>query len=183
MANSETIDDRYFEWLYGKIAAVSNRNPARSYWQLARQLYQTEFIYTVDNDDNRASDGQELRTEFLYENHIDDVDHNWMALECSVLEMLIALANRAAFETDEEPIEWFWRFLDNVGLRDITDEVFDPEASNFIEDTMQRVLKREYDRKGNGGLFPLKKTRYDQRKLELWYQLSSYILERDGELV
>lgn len=183
MENSGTIDDRYFEWLYEKIAAVSNRNPARSYWQLARQLYETEFTYFVSNDDNRAGDGQELRIEFLADNDLDESDHNWLALECSVLEMLIALSRRAAFETDEEPIEWFWRLLDNVGLRDITDEVFDPEASNFIEETISRILKREYDRNGNGGLFPLKKTRYDQRKIELWYQLSSYILEQDGELV
>lgn len=182
MVKNGTLDDRYFEWLYSKIAAVSNRNPERSYWQLARQLYETEFLYFVANDDNRAGDGVELRTEFMYEEHLDEVDHNWMAMECSVLEMLVALANRASFETDEPAIEWFWRMLSNVGLRDITDDVFDPEASNFIDETITRILKRDYDRKGNGGLFPLKQTNYDQRKIELWYQLSSYILERDGEL-
>lgn len=181
MAENGTIDDRYFEWLYGQIASVSNRNPSRSYWELARQLYQMEFIWFIPNDDNRAGDGIELRNEYMYDHQIDELDTEWLELECSVLEMLIALSKRAAFDLNEDPMQWFWVFMENIGLRDCCDEDFDEETGIFVEATMNRVLNRNYKRNGDGGFFPLRHPRQDQRKVELWYQLSSYILERDGD--
>lgn len=182
MAKNGTIDDNYFEWLYGKIASVRNRNPSRSYWELCKQLYQTEFIWTVPNDDNREGDGKELRFDFMYEAHIDEVEPDWLDLECSVLEMLIALANRAAFESSDEPITWFWILMENIGLRDLTDEMYDDESYLLIESVIDRVLNRTYKRNGDGGLFPLRNAEEDQRKVELWYQMSAYLLERDPEV-
>ena len=38
-------------------------------------------------------------------------------------------------------------------------------------------VERRYKRSGEGGLFPLKNAAKDQRKVEIWYQLSSYLLE------
>ena len=64
-SDDRTLDARYLDWLYKNIGPLQNRNPARSYWQLAVALYQKEFTWFVSNDDNRMEDGKELREEFL----------------------------------------------------------------------------------------------------------------------
>lgn len=179
MTNNGTIDDRYFEWLYGQVGAITNRNPSRSYWELARQLYETPFIWTVPNDDNREGDGKELRIEFIYEKLLDELDPIWMDLDCSMLEMLIGLARRTAFEADGDVGEWFWIFLQNLDLRGYTDEVYDQDVSDIVDRILDRVNERSYRRNGAGGLFPLRNAEKDQRKVELWYQMSAYLLENE----
>lgn len=174
---SGTLDDQYFEWLYGQIGVVKNRNPARSHWELARKLYVTPFIWHVRNDDNRAEDGKYLRHEFVNNFDLTDVDRNWMELECSVLEMLIGLARIASFETDEEAYIWFWRFLENLELKEYTDNRWNEITEEHVDEILDRFVNRKYDRNGVGGLFPLRHSRRDQRKVELWYQLSAYLLE------
>src|SRR5690606_37427786 len=126
-----TTDDRYLEWLYGLVASVRNRNPSRTYWQLFRQLYSKEFVWLVPNDDNRALDGKDLRSEYL-EMSSDEVDQEWLNLECSMLEMLIALARRAAFEDSRSPVEWFGEFLKNLGLDSATDAGYDKHPVPYM---------------------------------------------------
>lgn len=172
---SRPIDDRYLEWLYSQFGAVRNRNPSRSYWNLAKQLYTKEFVWFVPNDDNRILDGKELRYEFLKET--DEVDPAWMNLGCSMLEMLVALARRAAFESSEPPAHWFRVFLANMKVDAYTDDVYDQDIAQEVEEALDKVIYRNYRKNGVGGLFPLRKTFTDQRKVELWYQLAAYILE------
>ena len=173
-----TLDDRYLEWLYGLVASVRNRNPDRSYWALIRQLYVKEFVWLVANDDNRVEDGRELRLEFLRDQDYNQVDQAWLDLGCSTLEMLIALARRAAFEAGKSPGHWFWEMLDNVGLRDYTDSNLTRYSEGEIDEIVNRIIFRTYAVDGSGGLFPLKEPAPDQRKVELWYQLNAYLLER-----
>lgn len=175
---SAPLDDRYFEWLYSHIGAVRNRNPARSHWHLARQLYVKEFVWLVPNDDNRVEDGRDLRYEFINETGADDVDPNWMGLGCSMLEMLIALSRRASFEHDAKtPDEWFGLMLHNIGLDKYSDARYSDAVAQDVDETLDRVIYRTYDPTGHGGLFPLSHTFHDQRKVELWYQLAEYLLE------
>ena len=171
------LDDRYFEWLYGQIAAVRNRNPSRSFWTLSRQLYTKEFVWIVPNDDNRVEDGKELRYEFISEKGIDQVDPEWMELGCSMLEMLIAFARRASFASDEATIEWFWRFIVNLGLYEYNDRVYTSATSKIVDETLDAVIFRTYEPNGVGGLFPLTHPTRDQRTVELWYQLAAFLLE------
>lgn len=180
MTNNEgTLDDLYFEWLYKKIGVISNRNPNKSYWELARYLYRTPFHWVVPNDDNREADGKDLRREFINECDIQDVEVNWLQLECSVLEMMIALANRAAFASTGEIGDWFYKFLDNLKLRVFTDARYDRDAELKIKRIIERLVDRQYNSKGVGGLFPLENAEDDQRKVEMWCQLSSYLAEKD----
>ena len=174
---SPTLDDRYFEWLYGQVAAVRNRNPARSHWKLTRQLYVKEFVWLVPNDDNRVEDGKELRYEFLNAQGIDEIDQEWLNLGCSMFEMLLALARRASFESDEASVEWFWRFIVNMGLYSYTDKIYSSEIAKKVDDALENVIFRNYAPDGTGGLFPLTRPIKDQRKVELWYQLSAFLLE------
>jgi hypothetical protein len=176
MEANGTIDDLYFEWLYGQIAAVTNRNPARSYWSLARQLYTTEFAWFIPNDDNRAEDGKELRNEFIDLTKAN-VTQDWMDLNCSMLEMLIALARRASFETGLEPLWWFWKLMDNIELKNYTDITYNVAVTQDVQEKLERVCQRTYRKNGRGGLFPLSHTIKDQTEVELWYQMAAYLLE------
>jgi hypothetical protein len=177
----EPLDELYFKWLYRQVSSPRLRNPARTYWSLLRQLFRKEFVWLVPNDDNRVEDGRDLRYEFLDGNGVDR-DHEWLSVECSMLEMLIGLSRRLAFEAEEgEPRDWFWTMLENVDLRQYSDAYYDRSSSasdrevNYI---LERVIWRHYERDGSGGLFPLNAARQDQRKVELWYQSAAFLLER-----
>lgn len=172
-----TLDDQYFEWLYKVIRVNRNRNPEQTYIKLAHQLYKTPFYWYVSNDDNRAEDGKCLRDEFMNTMGIDEVPTDWYELDCSVLEMLIALAGRVSFESHGTPGDWFWKFMNNLELNQYNDLVYCDSVEREISHSIGRFLEREYERNGEGGLFPLQHPKRDQRKVELWYQMSAYLLE------
>jgi hypothetical protein len=169
------LDELYISWLYGQIANPRVHNSSRSYWKLIRQVYTKEFVWFVPNDDNRVEDGRALRDEFLDDEGLDEVDEEWLELGCSVLEMLIALARRLAFEADGEPRLWFWHLLKNLGLDACNDR--SNYDQNGVDDVLESVIWRTYDPTGRGGLFPLECPYKDQRRTEIWDQMSSYLLE------
>lgn len=161
-------------WCYGQVADAKIRKGSKTYWRLLRQMYVTEFLYFVPNDENRAEDGKELRNEWAHEKRIAP-DEEWFNLPCSFLEMLIALARRMAFQAEETPEFWFWHLIENLGFKDFHDNSRYP--ATFIDSKMKVVNHRLYDTYGNGGLFPLRDSSNDQRKVELWYQMCEYILQ------
>lgn len=174
MMSSGTLDDRYLTWLYSQVAEVKTRKSSSTYWDLFRQLYSTEFTWFVPNDDNRAADGKELRREWA--NQIDTpVDREWFCLGCSFLELLIGLSRRLEFETEEGTEYWFWHLLDNLGLLGFNDRSH--YSAEEVDTRTNVVMMRRYDRNGQGGLFPLNTPDRDQRDVELWYQLSTYLLQ------
>ncbi len=167
------LDELYFNWLYRQVADPEIPHP--SYWRLLKLLYTKEFVYFIGNDENRAAEGIELRYEFINEDGLVNVDPNWMRLGCSMLELLIGLTRRLAFEAEGEPRIWFWVLLDNLGLAECDDSQSYPKVD--IEDVLDRVIWRTYRSDGKGGIFPLKRTGIDQRQVEMWYQLQAYVLE------
>jgi hypothetical protein len=100
-----------------------------------------------------------------------------MDLECSFLEMLIALARRASFESSGEPGDWFWHFLKTLGIDQYSDLRYNRHVMNEIHLKVEKIIYRRYERNGDGGLFPLRNARKDQRRVELWEQMSEYLLE------
>lgn len=171
----EPVDELYLKWLYDQIGSVKVKNLRRSYWNLARQLYTKEFVWLIPNDDNRVEDGRDLRQEFI-EQHDIDVDPNWMELGCSFLEMAIGLSRRLSFEAEGEPRDWFWKLMGNLHLDGCNDgmRTYPHEA---VEAILDRVIWRTYKHTGEGGLFPLRHAQCNQQDVELWYQLSAYLLE------
>jgi hypothetical protein len=143
---------------------------------MLKRLYIKEFVWIVPNDDNRLEDGRDLRYEFIEQQGLQDVDDCWSRLGCSMLELLVGLSRRLAFEAEGEPCDWFWHLVENIGLVQYTDNVRLPAA--YIDEILDRVIFRTYRKNGQGGLFPLKRADEDQREIELWYQLSAYVLER-----
>lgn len=97
-----------------------------------------------------------------------------------MLEMILGLARRASFEDDGDTREWFWRLLENLDIARYTDMVCSRYPCNQeIERVLNRVIYRVYEDDGHGGLFPLRYPDRDQREVELWYQLSAYLLEHE----
>lgn len=68
--------------------------------------------------------------------------------------------------------QWFWGMIVSLGLGGMTDAIFDRD---YVEECLTRFLNREYERNGKGGLFTVKGTRRDMRKMEIWYQLNAYL--------
>lgn len=173
------LDELYFIWLYNQVGDPEVTDPSRTYWWMLKQLFTKEFVWFIPNDDNRAEDGRDLRHEFAEQKRIKNVDPDWIRLGCSMLELLIALSRRLSFQAEGEPRDWFWKLIKNLGLQSFNDYKYQirlPEER--IDDILNCVIWRTYQYDGHGGLFPLKNAKRDQRKIELWYQLSAYILEK-----
>lgn len=169
-----TLDDLYLTWLYEQICDPHTDIPSRTFWNLARTLYRQPFFWFVPNDDNRVEDGRYLRVEFIEDLGLD-VDDKWMDLVCSMLELLVGLSRRLSFQAEGEPREWFWHLIDNLGIRYNDRRRF---PTREVEEVLETVIWRTYEPDGRGGLFPLRHPDRDQRDVEIWYQLSAYLLER-----
>lgn len=175
----DSLDKLYLDWLYSQVGSVKDRNPRRTYWSLLGQLFTTQFVWFVPNDDNRAAAGQYLRNEFLADSGFKPADAGWMEAGCSVLEMMIALSRELAFEAYQgEPREWFWHMIDNLQIR-FCDFEWTRKTEEFVNDVLNRFIFRQYRSDGRGGLFPLNSPQRDQREVEIWYQLNAYLLERE----
>ena len=46
-----------------------------------------------------------------------------------------------------------------------------------VKAAVECLLERRYLEDGDGGLFPLKCPRKDQRRVEIWYQMSAWVIE------
>lgn len=177
----EPLDERYFVWLYSQVADPGIHDPDLTYWRLLRELHERQFVWLVFRDDNRAEDGKELRLAFLRHEGLQrsEVDHHWVEIGCSFLELMIALSGRLRTQLDPDSniAYWFWEVLmTNIGLRNCTDSA--AYESCDVDETLNRVIFRRYEPDGTGGFFPLQHPDQDQRNVELWYQLSAYVIER-----
>lgn len=172
------MKDKYFDFLCEIVGEKDN------YSYLLRQLFKTEFYSIVPNDDNREIDGEQLRLLFINEEGQQALSF-LPTTSCSLLEMLIALSMRLEFESvqsywEKKPNEWFWILIDNLELTIFNNETYNKfpfECRRGVNDICFKLLQRKYKSNGKGGLFPLKKQKQDQRKVEIWYQMSAYILE------
>lgn len=163
----EEIREEYFDYLCRKVNASVHDIP------LLLLLFNRLFEWSVPNDKNRANDGVKLRCSF----HREEGIVGEISGPCNVLEMLIGLAIRCDSDITGEPdvdnsAYWFWQMIGNLGIRDMN-----------LKDVGTRLniwMGRKFDKNGFGGLFPIRKTKNDQRKIEIWYQLSEWLGENWG---
>lgn len=141
-------------------------------------MYNVAFNASVPNDDNRAVEGKNLRTEFLNIVGQDAAEHyQWLATPCTLLEMLVALTARAAFMSGMAESMWFGIFMDNLGFTHYYDSDWEDKFRPIISATLTKLNERRYKQNGYGGLFPVYQTDRDQRTVEIWYQMCAYIQE------
>lgn len=167
----------YFHWL---CSIVEADDPDHPYMKLAEVLFETDFYYTVNNDCNRATDGEHLRESYISQSSYSDYS-SILRRPCSVLEMMIALAIRIEEEIVWDPdkgnrtVVWFWEMVQNLGLDDLDDRVF--EKNNGYDEcdfALGVMLGRTYTRDGRGSLFPMPGFDGNMRQMELWYQMNQY---------
>jgi hypothetical protein len=161
------IEQDYFEWLVSQIDIRGNR----TYFGMLERLHNTEFVWTVPNDDNRVQDGLDLRDEFL-EGKKGGLENRG----ASVLEVLIGLSRRVAFTAGGEPPGWAWQLLKNLRLNKCSDP-FTTQKANRVEEILEALIWRTYQINGEGGFFPLEWAKDDQTKVEIWYQMNAYVNE------
>ena len=166
------MNSGYFKWLLSLVGGGDN------YRLLLTCLSEDPFTWVPDfeMDSDRAEDGIALRNVY---SSVTGKRLDVFSEECSVLEMLIALAARIDRDIFGEPdneyrSEIFWRMLDNAGLLIYTDRYFD---SNAVVNIVDNIMLRQYDRKGTGSFFPVRNDYVNQRANTIWDQMNCWIIE------
>lgn len=167
----------YFNWLYDQVC--HNRfAPDISYRKMFHALDQIPFTWTIPRDENRAEDGISLRHRcglaYGYLNLEDSISK-----ECSVLEMLVALAIRCEEDImsnvnyGDRTGQWFWQMICNIGLGSMSDDKFNVST---VRKAAHRFMDRAYNSDGsNGGLFRIRNCTQDLREVEIWVQMLWYL--------
>lgn len=170
-----------------------------TYFNLARKLHQAPYKVLTTLDDNSMSDVKMLR--YWYANrHSNYKDYSGIAKPgASLLEVLIALVQR--FDTDvmmnpdgeDRSARWFWLIMNNTALDIFNDSYFSPTMNDdgrYEYDTtgdkicsgiIENIINRTYEFSGEGGCFPLKNPKSDQRKVDLWHQMHAFFVENEIE--
>lgn len=175
----DILNGEYFDWLCGFVCR-NKRVGAFSYEKLLTQLHNTEFRAVIPRDENRASDGMDLRYRYALEHEYCSVDVIMDALDgpCSVLEMMVALAICCEETYMDNPNignrtgQWFWNMIKNLGIGSMSDGLYD-ERQVYI--SLERFLRREYEPDGKGGLFRIRNCDRDLRNVEIWHQFCWYL--------
>lgn len=175
----DRVNDEYFEWLLDLVCG-KRYSKQISFRKLITRLHSIEFLYIIPRDQNRAEDGMDLR--YRYALQCDRYNYepilDCLTGPCSVLEMMVALAIQCEESIMDDPSigdrtsQWFWGMIANLGLGGMYDERFDRQ---YVDETIERFLNRDYEPDGTGGLFKIRHCDVDLRDVEIWYQLCWYL--------
>lgn len=187
------LEELYFEWL---LTRLDSDGVHEGVAYLCGLLHGNVFRRRVGNDVNRAADGANLRKDFLTQFEDADFDPHvtnyLLDMECTWLEMLIALASALDYLYDGGVEGRFLELCGNLGFNPIM-QLNRPNDSAYLERseedqehdfrTVEHALSvvdnNEFDANGNGGIFPLRKNGHpDQREVEIWDQHAAYFRER-----
>lgn len=173
----DKLRGEYLLWLQNQLK--DEWAPTGSYWGLVNLMFDKEFTWFVDHDDNRVVDALDLRVEFAHETRWRRTQVNRLG-PCSFLEVVIGLSRRLAFIAGGEPPGWAWQLLTNLELHKCLDPL-STRKINSINRTMDVCIQRRYSPDGQGGFFPLSWPDGDQTQIELWYQMNAYAEEMHPE--
>lgn len=170
--NDNIILNDYFDWLYFMVVPNPGKN---QYRKLLTTLHSIEFRYFVDYDENRASDGENLRWYYVDDGGNDEI-LRWKE-PCTVLEMIISLAMRMdniVGDTDGELdiVHWFWMMMYNLDLDWMFDDRFD---KSYLNGRVKMFLDRTYQPDGEGNIIYISGCDTDLRDVEIWWQMCWYL--------
>lgn len=182
MKEYELVND-YFEWMYRLVCGEGGRN--LSFRKLLMRLYDLDYQYTLPMDENRWTDGVQLRYRYGREHNIPDyvIASELDTRPCSMLEMMLALSLRC-----EETImiddhfgdrtgQWFWNMISSLGLGGETDRNF---RASHVDAVVDRFNNRRYSPNGEGGLFRVNDRNINLLNMDIWYQMQAYINDVTG---
>lgn len=167
----------YKSWLCALVCNNSEQYKTYQYRKLFNKLFTTAFRYEIYTDGNRYSDGIDLRYRFGEENDIEGsaIAEVLDSRDCSVLEMMIALADR--FESQimyDEDIgdrtgDWFWAMISSLKLESMTDHVYD---KTYVDIVIDIFLK-------SGVLFDVPQAGMNPT-CDIWWQMNRYAIGKEG---
>lgn len=170
--------NRYAMKRYGNgeyVGWLIDRVDASDYDQLAIALFNIDYYWDIPMDQNRADDGIYLRQVYADEMG-KPIDAVLDPLVSTVLEMLVAFAERTNFITSERysTSHWFKMFISNLDI-DWYDYAYVDVNGIDNDDIIKKVnhfMHHKYNYDGsNGGLFVVNDPPHDLRDTELWYQM------------
>jgi hypothetical protein len=163
----------YFNWLYNQVRGGD-------YQMVCELMHSIIFKIAVSHDENRVGDVAEFRQRFVNEfpgipeEELAEV----MSPNASIFEVLVGLALRGNFQNNLPIQVWFGIFLRNLGLTNFDDYRFRVNRNRAFQ-ILRTFNDRTYQPNGQGGLFPLRRPKQDQREVELWYQMGAYLTENE----
>lgn len=165
------IESDYYMWLLDRVNA--NRGEYSCYRNLLDYLFSHHFRYIFTMDKNRAKSGENLRAIFAMQEglYLNDV----FSGPCTILEMLVAISENLAFDTNEETSYWFWKLIDNLGLITQVDNNYD---EYYISSVLDKWMDHRYEPNGDGSIFPMDNFEGDCRTMEIWDQMNAYLMEK-----
>lgn len=196
--NLDSLMDEYFHWLITNFI-LSNDHISRKERITFTTMFDLDapvmdslksmpFIFSQDipMDENRLLDALHLRR--TYSMHVSNaVRKTWMEngyfeeeYPVSVLEVLIALADRCDGIYLIGTHKWLYILLRNMGL--FAEPYILTTNMYKIGHIIRNFLEREYNSDGtDGGAFIIFDYPKDLRDIELWYQMCNYISNVDEE--
>lgn len=178
----------YSKWLTKQIGDSTYKN--KSYSILFKILFNIYFTPILELDKNRTSDIVSL----LREPYINTINRKQLFTDKDVnsflsetprfLELIISLGMRIDSDflreingVDNSRI-YFWMILKNLELLQYDDDSFKEENVLKIIDILTKVNTRTYTFNGKGGLFPLEYTEIDQRNVQIWDQMCTFVNQK-----
>ena len=178
MTKEEAIN-RYLEWLMDEVDGNQ-----KLFKNVLNHLFHISFYVDYKHfpkDVNRMRDGINLRYRF-FTNTMgiprSEVDLYFKDMDCSVLEMMVALAIRCE-ETimddtkyGDRTSQWFWDMMKSLGLAYMTNDAYEPIK---VEQIVSKFMDHDYERNGRGSLFTIRRCQEDLRDVDIWTQLCWYL--------
>lgn len=175
------IESNYFDWMCDLVCDSKTFSKYRNkYSKLLHFLNDIPFYYSIEMDGNRYEDGINLRYRFADASRCPDyaIQDALDNRDCSVLEMMVALAFRCEESCIDDPELGnqtgyiFWNMIDSLRLTYMTNPNFDEGYCDWV---IHRFLDRKYESNGEGGLFTLSNPRRDMTTVEIWMQAMWYL--------
>lgn len=178
-SRAEAEREHYISWLAERVDGYLGS----VYSRLIHCLWEIPFVWSIEDDGNRAVDGNTLRIIFKQSHKLVNPELVFPTPDgCTFLEFLVALAGRAneiMYVPDRDQTgDFFWLFIKNMCLDHCVDDMYGISWDEFfVSSRIAVILSRAYGTDGMGGLFPLKCSVEDQRNLTIWYQLNAFLNE------
>ena len=174
----------YYDWL---VDQIDYDEKAGMYEDLLELLFNMDFVWldSIPLDENRAVDGLGLRETYakiINGNEGQMLLYTLSSKQCSLLEMLVAFADRLTGlttlnNTDHPKEKFFWMFIDNLGLSWANKYDFDIDiVTELLNDFMCGTLHGQ-EPKGNENppvLFPCREV-YNNMNYDLFMQANLYL--------
>lgn len=167
----KTMHGDYYNWLVDLIEAGPG-TAHEDYTSLIHELYLMKYRWQFELDENRAIAGLALRDRYAYEAGVDRAEMS--DGPCSVLEMLIGLADVMSQTFDDTVSRWFWEMIGNLHLDHFSDGNYDSYSAVSV---VNRWLDRRFSSNGNGSIFPIPRYHGDARNLQVWDAMNEYMNE------